>query len=126
FENPMYLDKMVEMAGAEPIADYEQKVTCCGGALAFSEPEKSQAQIKDILESAADQGADMVVTPCPVCQMNVEVYQEQINRRYGTRFNIPVTYYSQLLTVAYGSSVSDAGLDGQIIRARKLEDIASS
>jgi len=126
FENPMYLDKMVEMAGAEPITDYEQKVTCCGGALAFSEPEKSQAQIKDILESAADQGADMVVTPCPVCQMNVEVYQEQINRRYGTRFNMPVTYYSQLLTVAYGSSVSDAGLDGQIIRARKLEDIASS
>jgi heterodisulfide reductase subunit B len=58
--------------------------------------------------------------------MNVEVYQEQINRRYGTRFNMPVTYYSQLLTVAYGSSVSDAGLDGQIIRARKLEDIASS
>jgi heterodisulfide reductase subunit B len=42
FENPMYLDKLVETVGAEPLKDYDQKVTCCGGALAFSEPEKSQ------------------------------------------------------------------------------------
>mgnify|MGYP001617554375 FL=1 len=36
--------------------------------------------------------------------MNVEVYQGQINKKYGTKFNIPVTYYSQLMTVAYGGS----------------------
>ena len=35
--------------------------------------------IKGIIESAYDHGADMIVTPCPVCQMNVEVYQDQIN-----------------------------------------------
>jgi len=33
----------------------------------------------------------MIVTPCPVCQMNVEVYQGQINKKYDTKFNIPVT-----------------------------------
>ncbi len=125
FENPMYLDKMVETVGGEAITDYERKVTCCGGALAFSEPEKSQKQIKDIIEAAYDQGADMIVTPCPVCQMNVEVYQDQINKHYGTKFNIPVTYYSQLLAVAYGGSAKDAGLDGNIIRAKQLEEIAA-
>jgi heterodisulfide reductase subunit B len=61
---------------------YDQQATCCG-ALAFSEPEKSQAQIKKIIESAYDFGAEMIVTPCPVCQMNVEVYQGQINTKYG-------------------------------------------
>lgn len=125
FENPKYLDKLVETVGGEALTKYDQKVTCCGGALAFSEPEKSQAQIKNILESAYDHGADMIVTPCPVCQMNVEVYQDQINKRYGTKFNIPVTYYSQLMTVAYGGSAKEAGLDGQIIRATKLEEIAA-
>ncbi|MDA8382664.1 MAG: CoB--CoM heterodisulfide reductase iron-sulfur subunit B family protein [Betaproteobacteria bacterium] len=124
FENPMYLDKLVETLGAEPVANYEQKVTCCGGALAFSETEKSQAQIKNIVESAYDQGADLIVTPCPLCQANVEIYQEQINKRYGTKFNMPVTYYSQLMSVAYGGSTKDAGLDGQLIRAPKLEEIA--
>ncbi|MHB1511749.1 MAG: CoB--CoM heterodisulfide reductase iron-sulfur subunit B family protein [Acidiferrobacter sp.] len=125
FENPKYLDKLVEIVGGEPVEKYDQKVTCCGGALAFSEPEKSQAQIKKIIESAYDHGAEMIVTPCPVCQMNVEVYQGQINKRYGTKFNMPVTYYSQLMAVAYGGSAKDAGLDGQIIRARKLEEIAA-
>ena len=56
FENPVYLDKLVETMGGEAIAAYDQKVTCCGGALAFSEPEKSQKQIKDIVESAYDHG----------------------------------------------------------------------
>lgn len=125
FENPKYLDKLVETMGAEPVESYDQKVTCCGGALAFSEPEKSQAQIKKIIESAYDHGAEMIVTPCPVCQLNVEVYQDQINKTYGTKFKIPVTYYSQLMTVAYGGSVKEAGLDANIVRAPKLEAIAS-
>ena len=90
--------------GGEAVTNYDQKVTCCGGALAFSEPEKSQKQIKDIIESAYDHGADMIVTPCPLCQANVEIYQGEVNKRYGTKFNIPVTYYCQLITVAYGGS----------------------
>ena len=125
FENPMYLDKLVEMVGGEALTSYDQKVTCCGGALAFSEPEKAQAQIKDIVESAYDHGAEMIVTPCPLCQANVEIYQGAINKKYGKKFNIPVMYYSQLMTVAYGGSAKDAGLDGQIIRATRLEEIAA-
>jgi len=66
----------------------------------------------------------MIVTPCPVCQMNVEVYQDQINARHGTKFKMPVVYYSQLMAVAYGSSAKEAGLDGNIIKAKQLEDIA--
>jgi heterodisulfide reductase subunit B len=106
------------------LSKYEQKVTCCGGALAFSEPEKSQKQIRDIVESAYDHGAEMIVTPCPLCQANVEVYQSEINKKQGTKFNMPVVYYSQLMTVAYGGSAKDAALDGQLIRAEKLEKIA--
>jgi heterodisulfide reductase subunit B len=123
FENPMYLDKMVETVGGEALSKYDQKVTCCGGALAFSEPEKSQKQIRDIVESAYDHGAEMIVTPCPLCQANVEVYQSEINKKQGTKLNMPVLYYSQLLTIAYGGTMKEAGLDGQLIRAEKLEKI---
>ncbi len=125
FENPKYLDKLVEILGGEPVDDYDKKVSCCGGALAFSEPEKSQALIKDIIESAYDGGAEMIVTPCPVCQMNVEVYQDQINQKYGTKFHMPVVYYSTLMTVAYGKNAKEAGLGGQVISAKRLEEIAS-
>ena len=125
FENPKYMDKMVEAMGAESCPTYEKKVACCGGALAFSEPAKSQALVKGIIEAAYDNGADMIVTPCPVCQMNVEVYQDQINATYGTKFNIPVTYYSTLMAVAYGATAKEAALDGQVIRAKQLEAICA-
>ena len=123
FENPMYLDKLVESLGADSVPSYEQKVQCCGGALAFSESQKSQALIHGIIEAAYDNGADMIVTPCPLCQTNVEIYQDEINARFGSKFAMPVVYYSQLISVAYGRNSKDAALDGQLIRAKKLESI---
>ena len=124
FENPVYLDNMITMVGAEAVP-YDQKVTCCGGALAFSEPDKAQKQIRDIVESAYDHGAEMIATPCQLCQANVEVYQSEINKKQGTKFNMPVVYYSQLMSVAYGGTVREAGLDGQLIKAEKLSRIAA-
>ncbi|HET7831855.1 MAG TPA: CoB--CoM heterodisulfide reductase iron-sulfur subunit B family protein [Gallionella sp.] len=124
FENPQYLDKMIETVGAEPVAKFDQKVTCCGGALAFSEPDRSQKQIRDIVESAYDHGAEMIVTPCQLCQANVEIYQSEINKKHGTKLAMPVVYYSQLLTVAYGGNAKQAGLDGHVIQPKKLQDLA--
>ena len=92
---------------------------------AFSEAEKSQQMIHGIIESAYDHGADMIVTPCPLCQANVEIYQDEINAIFGSNFEMPVVYYRQLKSVAYGRSAEDSALDGQLIRARKLEEIAA-
>lgn len=125
FENPMYLDKLTETLGAEPITTYEKKASCCGGALMFSEPEKSQALVKDIIQAAYDNKADMLVTPCPVCQMNVEAYQGQINAQHNTQFNMPVVYYSTMMSVAFGKTAKQSALGGQIIKAKQLEEIVA-
>ncbi|MES9844581.1 MAG: CoB--CoM heterodisulfide reductase iron-sulfur subunit B family protein [Candidatus Sedimenticola sp. PURPLELP] len=125
FENPVYLDNIVESVGAETIPTFEKKVQCCGGALAFSEPEKSQEMIKGIIEAAYDNGANLITTPCPLCQANVEIYQDQINATYGTKFDMPVVYYAQLMDVAFGRNASDSALDGQIIKSKELEDLAN-
>ncbi len=53
------------------------------------------------------------------------LYQGHINQKYGTKFNIPVVYYSTLMSVAYGRSAKEAGLDGQVVRAKPLEAIAN-
>ena len=91
----------------------------------FSEPEKSQEMVHGIIESAYDHGADMMVTPCPLCQTNVEIHRGEINPKFGSNFEMPVVYYRQLISVAYGRSAEDSALDGQLIRARKLEEIAA-
>ena len=80
--------------------------------------------VKGIIEADYDHGADMIVTPCPVCQMNVEVYQDDINATYGTKFKMPVVYYSTLMAVACGRNAKDSALNGQIIPAKQLEALA--
>jgi heterodisulfide reductase subunit B len=67
FENPVYLDKLVDTLRGDSIPTYEKKVQCCGGALIFSEPEKSQEMIKGIVESAYDHGADRQSSPPVPC-----------------------------------------------------------
>ena len=47
----------------------------------------------------------MNVTPCPLCQSYVDIYQDEINQKFGGNFNMPVVYYSQLISAAYGRSV---------------------
>jgi heterodisulfide reductase subunit B len=56
--------------------------------------------------------------------MNVEVYQDEINATYNTKLKMPVVYYSSLMAVAYGRNAKDAGLDGQVIPAKKLDELA--
>lgn len=56
--------------------------------------------------------------------MNTEVYQDQINAKCGTKFKMPVAYYSTLMSVAYGKNGKESGLDGQVIQAKQREAIA--
>lgn len=57
----------------------------------------------------------MIVTPCSLCQSNVEIHHNEINQKFGSNFNMPVVYYCQLISVADGRSVKDTALDGQVI-----------
>ncbi len=74
------------------------------------------------LQAAVNADADMVTTPCPLCQQNVEMYQGAINKKFGTDFNIPVMFYSQLMAVAFGMEANrDAALNHNMIPSEKLE-----
>ncbi len=58
-------------------------------------------------------------------QQNVEMYQDAVNKKFGTNHNIPVVFYSQLMAVAFGMDAKeDAALNQNVIRAKKLEKMA--
>jgi len=83
--------------------------------------------MKKILEEAQAKGADAIATPCPLCQTNVEMYQDQINKEFGTNFQIPVVFYSQLMALAFGMDANrDACLNQNTIKADKLVAKAKS
>ena len=67
----------------------------------------------------------VIATPCPLCQQNVEMHQDAVNKKSGTDYNIPVVFYSQLMAVAFGMDADkDACLDRNTIRSGKLEKMA--
>ena len=59
-------------------------------------------------------------------QCNVEIYQDEKNTKFGSNFEMPVVYYGQLISVAYGRSALDTALDGRVIKALKLEESAAN
>ncbi|MDA1090860.1 MAG: CoB--CoM heterodisulfide reductase iron-sulfur subunit B family protein [Proteobacteria bacterium] len=124
YDDPTFLDNFTKATGAEATA-FDAKTSCCGGAVALISPEKTLGIIKQILDAASEADADVIATPCPLCQQNVEMYQGAVNKKYGTDYNIPVVFYSQLMAVAFGMDGNkDACLDRNMIRSEKLEKMA--
>jgi heterodisulfide reductase subunit B len=121
YESPEFLDNITEACGAEA-TDFTPKTNCCGGSVAVMKPEKTLHLMKTILDAAKSSGADVVSTPCPLCQTNLEMYQDAINSKYGTDYNIPVVFPSQLMAMAFGMDPKkDAALHQNTIRSEKLE-----
>ena len=121
YDDPTFLDDFTKACGAEAVP-FKHKTSCCGASVSVMSPERTLHLMRAIVEEAANQGADVISTPCPLCQTNVEMFQAQINEKYGTSYNIPVVFYSQLMAVAFGMDAEkDAALNRNTIRAEKLE-----
>jgi len=124
YDDPKFLDDFHRACGAE-VAPFKPKTNCCGGSVAVMSPDRTLHLMKTILDEAVASGADVVSTPCPLCQTNLEMYQGAINEKYGTNYNMPVVFYSQLMAVAFGMGAEkDAGLQRNTIRSAKLEGMA--
>jgi heterodisulfide reductase subunit B len=124
YDDPEFLDNFTKAVGAE-VVDFDVKTSCCGGAISLISPQKTLHLIKKILDAAEEAEADVIATPCPLCQQNVEMYQDAVNKKFGTKHNIPVVFYSQLMAVAFGMDAkADAALNQNVIRANKLEKMA--
>ena len=113
-ENPLMLDKMFAACGAEPVY-FPMKVRCCGGMLMTTFEETALKLNKELLQCAVENGAEAIVTTCPLCHMNLEAYQGKINDIYGTKFDVPILYFTQLLGIAMGLESKSLGLDSSFI-----------
>lgn len=116
-ENPTSMDSILEALGAE-VLPFPLKVECCGASFAI--PDKSVVPVLGgkLLKMAVSLGADAVVVGCPLCQMNLDLRQEQINRHNKTKYHIAVPYFSQLMGYAMGLDEKEIGFGKLIIDIR--------
>lgn len=123
-ENPEYFEALVSAIGAEPI-DYALKAYCCGGSLILTSREAALNMCHNLLRNAADRGAAMIATACPMCQINLECYQALVNQEFGTDFKMPVVYFTQLVGLALGIPPKKLGIGKELISAASLKPYAA-
>jgi len=117
-ENPQSMDRLITSLGGEPV-DFPMKARCCGGSLIISEEDLVLGLIGKILNSALDRGAECLITPCPLCQTNLDAYQNQANKKLHSSFDLPILFFTQLMGVAFGLSEEELGLRSCIVPAEK-------
>jgi heterodisulfide reductase subunit B len=113
-ENPTLLDQVVAAVGAEPL-EWSHKTECCGANHSITKVEIVERLSHEILAMAHDSGADCIVTACPLCQLNLDMRQGDIEARFGDRLGLPVLYFTQLLGLALGLKPSELGLGSLIV-----------
>ncbi len=107
-ERPVSMELLIEATGATVHA-WEMGARCCGASLVSTQPEAGLARVGAILEAA--KGADLIVTVCPMCQMNLDGWQSKASRMAGGDLSITVLYLPQLLGLAMGLDSDELGLD---------------
>jgi len=124
YEYPVILDETLQALGAETI-DYTRKARCCGGMAMTTAPDVAMKLCWDILEEVTRKGAQIIVTACPLCQINLEGYQTQINSKFNKNFNIPVVYFTQMMGLAFGLPESELRMKQNLTDTGKVLETAA-
>lgn len=92
-ENPTIIEDLIKALGATPV-NYSMRNECCGGYTTIENKEIASKKANAVLENAVENGADMVITACPLCLYNLN--------KNGNEYDVPVKYFTELLAEALG------------------------
>jgi heterodisulfide reductase subunit B len=113
-ETPTLMDGLLEIAGAT-VLDWPHKVECCGAGFSLADSSIVVELSEKILSMAKASGADCIVTACPLCQLNLDMRQKDVEAKYGRSYNLPIFYFTQLLGLAMGCSPSEVSLSSLLV-----------
>jgi heterodisulfide reductase subunit B len=113
-EYPITMDVLLQALGAE-VADFSLRGYCCGGHMPQIKADTGYEIIWRILKNAQDSGANIIAVTCPVCQMNLDLYQEDVNKQFGTQFDFPILFFTQLMGLAFGLEPFRLGIDKEAV-----------
>jgi heterodisulfide reductase subunit B len=75
---------------------------------------------RDILDEAKAVGANAIAVACPLCHVNLDTRQEEVEAAHGVSYGLPVFYFTQLMALAFGVPSDELGLQKHFVRADAL------
>ncbi|UCC38513.1 MAG: CoB--CoM heterodisulfide reductase iron-sulfur subunit B family protein [Candidatus Aminicenantes bacterium] len=118
-ENPTVLENFTTALGATPI-DFPYKTECCAAYQTVDKPEIVADRTYHILNSAQDQGAEIVSVSCPLCAFNLDHRQKETLQIYPEFKNIPILYFTQIMAIALGCSEETLRFDLHFIDPKPI------
>jgi heterodisulfide reductase subunit B2 len=113
-ERPSSMEAVLAALGAKTVA-WNYKTECCGAGLTMANEDTVLGLSHKILENAAAHGANCVVVACPMCHVNLDMKQEDIERRYSVRHNMVIYYLSDLVGMSLGLSDNTLGINRHFV-----------
>lgn len=113
------LEKIIEILGAAVI-DFSGKTRCCGFPILTINERNSLAMVGKHTSQAKDEGADVMVTPCPLCHLNLDSFQPKAAAQAGRSINLPILHLPQAIGLAMGISPHELGLRRHIVSTKPL------
>jgi succinate dehydrogenase / fumarate reductase cytochrome b subunit len=124
-----YLDFLIELLGAEPV-QYAGSHKCCGFPVITMARATSLRQAGRHLADAIDAGADCLVTPCPLCHLNLDMQQPDAAKFVERDLDVPVLHLPQMVGLALGLSPDELGMDKHVVKTtevqRKVAELAAA
>lgn len=116
-EHPTVLEDLMAALGAEVI-DFPMKTYCCSGHMTQISSDTAYEMIRRLLYGAHQYEADILVTVCPMCQLNLDAFQSETNKFFHTNYEVPILYFTQLIGLAFGLGAKELGLGAEFVDAR--------
>ncbi len=120
-----YLQLLIEALGGE-VVDYAGMYKCCGFPIITMNKQNSLRQAGRHLGDAVDAAADCLVTPCPLCHLNLDLQQPLAERISGRQLNMPVLHLPQLLGLALGLDPKELGMARHVVKPASVIDWTTS
>jgi len=117
--NPQSMENVFRAVGATPV-DYRGRTQCCGWPLSSYATTQSFKMAGGHIQEAIAAGADCMVTPCPLCHLNLDSRQPEVERVIGEKLGLPVLHLPQLVALALGVNPKELGLDRHIVSTRSV------
>jgi heterodisulfide reductase subunit B2 len=124
-ENPVSMDKLINAMGGVGL-DWPHKVECCGGSLTLTRSDLVVKLSEAIIAMAKDSGAQCIAVACPMCQINLDMRQDDILKTTGHRYNMPILYITQLMGLCLGMTENALGLNKLIISPKETMNFIRS
>ncbi|MDY6822845.1 MAG: CoB--CoM heterodisulfide reductase iron-sulfur subunit B family protein [Thermodesulfobacteriota bacterium] len=118
-ENPIGMDTLIEAMGIHAI-DWNYKTNCCGASAAVNDPDTAFHLMSKIMTDAIARGANCIITTCPMCQLNLDAYQEAFCKQYNIEERLPVFFITEVLGMAMGLDFHDLQIDRHFIDGTDL------